>query len=223
MTTKNHLTISAVLALLMALGVQNSATATNATAPATTTTKPAPKPATTAKVSTPTAKAPTPTAKASTKPAPVDTTGPGAKAIGGLSFLTGKWAGELRSIPLMMDISIDGKVVSPGKTLAFNVKATPSLGMTLPIEGDYRSVVSWSETHRTLRAVMTDASGRGVEMTGGKVADVEAWLFSSTEEGAPFPFKVRITPVNKNQVIVAYSSGGRMPLKYDVTFNRVQG
>lgn len=203
MTTKKHQTAVALFALLLGLGVMTPALATKS-ATTTTAAKPAAKPA-------------------ATKPAPVDTTGPGAKAIGGLSFLTGKWAGELRSIPLMLDISIDGKVVSPGKTLAFNVKAMPSMGMTLPIEGDYRSVVSWSESRRALRAVMTDASGRGVEMTGGKVADAESWLFSSTEEGAPFPFKVRVTPVTKNQVVVAYSSGGRMPLKYEVTFNRVQG
>jgi len=203
MTTMKHQTAVTLLALLLGLGVMTPALATKTATP-TTAAKPAAKPA-------------------ATKPAPVDTTGPGAVAIGGLSFLTGQWKGELRSIPLMMDISIDGKVVSPGKTMAFNVKAMPSMGMTLPIEGDYRSVVSWSDARRALRAVMTDASGRGVEMTGGKVADAEAWLFSSTEEGAPFPFKVRVTPVTKNQVVVAYSSGGRMPLKYEVTFNRVQG
>lgn len=200
MTSKNHNTAAAVLALLFSLGFMPEAAATN--------TAPAAKP---------------PSKPVAAKPAPADTLGPGALAIKGLSFLSGKWEGELRSIPLMMDIAIDGQVLRPGKTLAFNVTATPSMGMKLPIEGDYRSVVSWSESHRALRAVMTDASGRGVEMTGGKVADAEVWLFSSTAEGAPFPFKLRVTPVNKDQVVVAYSSGGRLPLKYEVTFNRVEG
>jgi hypothetical protein len=209
MTFKKHDLAAAALVTLMAATLAAS---------------PAPKPAT---GSSSTAKAPAAAGAkapdAATRAPVIDMTTPGAKAIDGLSFLTGKWKGELRSLPLMMDISIDGAVTKPGKTMSFDVHAKPSMGMTLPIDGDYRSTVSWSESHKSLRAVMTDASGRGVEMTGGKVADQEEWLFSSTEEGAPFPFKVRVRPVTKDQVIVGYSSGGRMPLKYEVTFNRVQG
>ena len=216
MTYNKNTTAAAALALLLAATLAASPAPTTGTAktPAPTTAKaPAPKPATT----------PAATSGTSTTAPVVDMTTPGAKAITGLSFLTGKWKGELRSLPIMMDISIDGAVTKPGKTMSFDVHATPSMGMTLPIDGDYRSTVSWSETHKSLRAVMTDAAGRGVEMTGGKLPDLEEWLFSSTEEGAPFPFKVRVKPITKDQVVVAYSSGGRMPLKYEVTFNRVEG
>lgn len=220
MTNQRNTVAAAALTLVLAatLAAAPASTTSTAKVPAT---KPAPKPATTATSST-TPKAPATTA-GTTKAPVIDMTTPGAKAVDGLSFLSGKWKGELRSLPLMMDISIDGAVTKPGATMSFDVHAKPSMGMTLPIDGDYRSVVSWSESRKSLRAVMTDASGRGVEMTGGKLPEVDEWLFSSTEEGAPFPFKVRVKPVTKNQVVVAYSSGGRMPLKYEVTFNRVEG
>jgi hypothetical protein len=216
MTFKTNTLVAAALTLALAATLAASPAPTTGTAKA--------PPAKPAAGTTATKPAPATTTTSGTTRAPViDMTTPGAKAIDGLSFLTGKWKGELRSLPLMMDIAIDGAVTKPGKTMSFDVHAKPSMGMTLPIDGDYRSVVSWSETHKSLRAVMTDAAGRGVEMTGGKVPDLEEWLFSSTEEGAPFPFKVRVKPVTKDQVIVAYTSGGRMPLKYEVTFNRVEG
>lgn len=156
-----------------------------------------------------------------TKPAPPDTTA-GARAINELSFLNGQWYGELRSYPMQLDVSIDGQTPHPGQQMTFLVHAKPAPGFSLGIEGDYRSTITWSERSRMLRSVLTDASGRGVELLGQKVAGAEEWLFNSTSEGAPFPFKVRLRPVGRDQIVVEYTSGGRMPLKYEITFNRVR-
>lgn len=157
------------------------------------------------------------------RPAAADTTvsGPGVQAINELSFLNGRWYGELRSYPMQLDVSIDGQTPRPGQLMSFLVHVKPVPGFSLGIEGDYRASIAWSDRSRSLRSVLTDASGRGVELTGQKTTGASEWLFNSTSEGAPFPFKVRLRPVTKDQIVVEYTSGGRMPLKYEINFNRV--
>ena len=135
-----------------------------------------------------------------------------------LAFLAGRWYGELRSYPMQMDVSIDGQATRPGQQMNFTIHAQPAPGFSLGIEGDYRSSIAWSERSKVLRALLTDAGGRGVELLGDRVAGATEWLFSSTAEGAPFPFKVRLKPVTRDQIVLDYSSGGRMPLKYAITF-----
>lgn len=179
-----------------------------------------------AKPARPAARAGTPPAAKSSpasRPAAADTTatGPGALAINELSFLNGQWYGELRSYPMQLDVSIDGQTPRPGQLMSFLVHVKPVPGFNLGIEGDYRATMTWSDRSRSLRSVLTDASGRGVELTGQKTPGASEWLFNSTSEGAPFPFKVRLRPVTKDQIVVEYTSGGRMPLKYEITFNRV--
>jgi hypothetical protein len=147
---------------------------------------------------------------------------PGTKEMKQLSFLSGKWEGTLDSYPMRLEISIDGEFETPRNLMKFAIHAVPATGIKIGIEGDYNSVVSYSSRHGSLRAVLTDVNGRGVEMLGEKVEDQPEWLFNSTGDGAPFPFKVRLRPVSSDQVIVNYASGGRLALKYEVTFNRVQ-
>jgi hypothetical protein len=146
---------------------------------------------------------------------------PGSREMKQLSFLSGKWEGKLESYAMQLDISIDGAFETPANLMKFRIHAVPATGIKLGIEGDYNSVVSYSTRHNSLRAVLTDVNGRGVEMLGEKVEDQPEWLFNSTGDGAPFPFKVRLRPVTSDQVVVNYSSGGRLALKYEVTFNRV--
>lgn len=145
----------------------------------------------------------------------------GAREMKQLSFLSGKWEGKLESYAMQLDISINGEFETPANLMKFKIHAVPATGIRLGIEGDYNSVVSYSTRHGSLRAVLTDVNGRGVEMLGEKVEDQPEWLFNSTGDGAPFPFKVRLRPVTSDQVIVNYASGGRLALKYEVTFNRV--
>jgi hypothetical protein len=155
---------------------------------------------------------------ASVQPAPP---APGTREMKQLSFLSGQWEGKLESMAVRLDISIDGEYETPANLMKFRIHAVPAMGVKLGIEGDYNSTVSYSARHRALRAVLTDENGRGVEMIGEKVQDQPEWLFNSTGDGAPFPFKVRLRPVTSDTVVVNYSSGGRLPLKYVVTFNRV--
>lgn len=138
-----------------------------------------------------------------------------------LSFLSGNWEGKLESYAMHLDISINGQYESPANLMKFKIHATPAMGLKLGIEGDYNSTVSYSARHKAIRAVLTDVNGRGVEMIGEKVQDQPEWLFNSTDDGAPFPFKVRLRPITSDTVVVNYTSGGRLPLKYEVTFNRV--
>jgi hypothetical protein len=138
-----------------------------------------------------------------------------------LSFLSGNWEGKLESYAVRLDISINGAYETPANLMRFRIHAAPAMGVKMGIEGDYTSVVSYSTRHQALRAVLTDVNGRGVEMLGEKVQGQPEWLFNSTDDGAPFPFKVRLRPVTSDTVVVNYSSGGRLPLKYEVTFNRV--
>jgi hypothetical protein len=160
---------------------------------------------------------PTPPAAQAVPAAPV----PGAREMKQLSFLSGKWEGKLESYAMTLDISINGQFETPANLMKFKIHAVPATGIKLGIEGDYNSVVSYSTRHGSLRAVLTDVNGRGVEMLGEKVEDQPEWLFNSTGDGAPFPFKVRLRPVTSDQVVVNYASGGRLALKYEVTFNRV--
>lgn len=207
------LPLTALLAAALAAGAASSGRTTAAPKGGAV---PAAKPGTTA------AKAPATAPKPA--PAPADTLGPGAEELAGFSFLAGRWRGELRSYPIQMDISIDGTSVTPGRPMRFDINARPAPGtMSLGVEGDYRSFVTWSSSARSLRAVVTDKDGRGVELLGGRTPGANEWLFNSTDGGAPFPFRVRVTPVNRDEVLVAYSSGGRLPLKYEITFHRVAG
>jgi hypothetical protein len=146
---------------------------------------------------------------------------PDQKAMKQLSFLSGNWEGKLESYAVRLDISINGQYEQPANLMKFRIHAAPTMGVKLGIEGDYNSTVSYSQRHKALRAILTDVNGRGVEMIGEKVPDQPEWLFNSTGDGAPFPFKVRVRPVTSDTVIVNYTSGGRVPLKYEVTFNRV--
>lgn len=164
----------------------------------------------------------TPAATKEAAPAPPAPLPPGSREMKQLSFLSGKWEGKLESYAMKLDISINGEFETPANLMKFKIHAVPATGIKLGIEGDYNSVVSYSTRHRSLRAVLTDVNGRGVEMLGEKVEDQPEWLFNSTGDGAPFPFKVRLRPVTSDQVVVNYSSGGRLALKYEVTFNRVQ-
>lgn len=160
---------------------------------------------------------PTAAAQPVTPPPPA----PGSREMRQLSFLSGQWQGKLESMAVRLDISIDGEYETPANLMKFRIHAVPAMGVKLGIEGDYNSTVSYSSRHKALRAVLTDVNGRGVEMIGEKVQDQPEWLFNSTSDGSPFPFKVRVRPVTSDTVVVNYTSGGRMPLKYEVTFNRV--
>lgn len=189
---------------------------------------PTPKPGAVASTSTKPTLTPAKAGTSSTarKPvaAPADSLGPGSTELAGFSFLAGRWQGELRSYPILMDISIDGASITPGHPMRFAIRVVPEPGtMGLGVDGDYSSFVTWSSSARALRAVIADKAGRGVELLGGKTPGANEWLFNSTDGGAPFPFQVRVKPVSPNQVLVAYSSGGRLPLKYEITFNRVTG
>lgn len=150
---------------------------------------------------------------------------PGFQEMSQLAFLTGNWAGQLKAMPIFLDISIKGAANKLGGPLQFQIHAEPPKGaiMKMGLEGDFNAVASYSPTYKAVRAVLTDPGGRGVEMVGEREAVGNEWLFNSTAQGAPFPFKVRVKPVGTDQIVVAYSSGGRMPLKYEVIFNRVDG
>lgn len=167
------------------------------------------------------AKAPARPTSPAARPAPP----PGFQELSQLAFLTGSWVGQLKAMPIFLDISIRGAADRVGGPLNFQIHAEPPKNalMKIGLEGDYKAVASYSETHKAVRAVLTDTGGRGVEMLGEKEPSADAWLFNSTAQGAPFPFKVRVKPVGSDQIVVAYSSGGRMPLKYEVVFNRVDG
>lgn len=150
---------------------------------------------------------------------------PGFQEMSQLSFLAGNWVGQLKAMPIYLDISIKGAAEKLGGPLRFQIHAEPPKDgfMKMGLEGDYRAEASYSQTLKAVRAVLTDTGGRGVEMLGAKEATAEAWLFNSTAQGAPFPFKVRVKPIGTDQIVVAYSSGGRLPLKYEIVFNRVDG
>jgi hypothetical protein len=167
-------------------------------------------------VKKPAAGKPTPAAPA--PPPPPE----GRAEMSALSFLSGSWKGKLDSYPVKLDISIRGGPEDGGRVLSFDIQAVPKMGFKIGIEGDYRSQVSYSQRHHALRAVLTDTEGRGVEMLGEKIAGAEEWVFNSTEDGAPFPFRVRLKPLAPDQIVVGYSSGGRIPLRYEVTFNKVE-
>jgi hypothetical protein len=181
-----------------------------ATTPNTKTKTPVPAPA---KASADKSKTPT--------PAPL----PGAEQMSQLAFLTGAWVGHLQAMPVFMDITINGKAEQVGGPIKFKIKATPPANaiMKLGLEGDYSAVAAYSTTQKAVRAVVTDASGNGVEMIGEPDGKPTEWLFNSTAQGSPFPFKVRVRSLSPDQVVVNYSSGGRLPLTYEVTFNRVNG
>lgn len=167
-----------------------------------------------------TKKPPTPAAARPTPPPP------GFQEMSQLAFLAGHWTGQLKAMPIFLDISIRGGAADKvGGPLQFQIRAEPPKNsfMKMGLEGDYKAVASYSQTHKAVRAVLTDTGGRGVEMLGEKEPSADEWLFNSTAQGAPFPFKVRLRPVGSDQIVVAYSSGGRMPLKYEVVFNRVDG
>ena len=175
---------------------------------------PVPKPkGRTAPVTRPAAPTPAPA------PAPPP---PGAAELAELSFLAGNWRGAIDNLGLHMDITIKGVADSSGRSMRFQIHAVPGPGINLGIQGDYSAVLSWSARYRALRALVTDAEGRGVELTGERVAASPEWLFNSTSEGSPFPFKVRLKPVMPDQVVLDYTSGGRIALHYEITFNRVK-
>lgn len=163
--------------------------------------------------------------KPSATPAVPATPPPGAEQMSQLAFLTGSWVGHLAAMPIFMDITINGKAEQVGGPIKFKIKATPPANaiMKVGLEGDYSAVAAYSTTQKAVRAVVTDVSGHGVEMLGEPDGKPTDWLFNSTAQGAPFPFKVRVRSVSPDQVVVNYSSGGRMPLTYEVTFNRVNG
>jgi hypothetical protein len=166
-----------------------------------------------------TAPAPRPAAPA---PAPAPTPPPpGAAELAELSFLAGNWRGAIDNLGMRMDITIKGATDSTGRSMHFRIHAVPGPGINLGIQGDYNAVLSWSARFRALRALVTDADGRGVELTGARVAGSREWLFSSTSEGSPFPFKVRLKPASPDQLVLDYTSGGRIVLNYQITFNRV--
>lgn len=158
-------------------------------------------------------------------PAAAATPLPGAEQMSQLAFLTGAWVGHLAAMPIFMDITINGKAEQVGGPIKFKIKATPPANaiMKVGLEGEYSAVAAYSTTQKAVRAVVTDVSGHGVEMLGEPDGKPTDWLFNSTAQGAPFPFKVRVRSVSPDQVVVNYSSGGRMPLTYEVTFNRVNG
>jgi len=186
---------------------------------------------TTTKTSTPAAGAPG-AASTAAKPSPAAQTpaakpapnpdDPAVKAISQMAFLSGKWEGKVDQFPFKMDIAIQGAMEDPGPGIVFQIHATPGSAAKMGIEGDYKSRVNYSEKHGMLRAIVVDLEGRGVEMVGNKVPDQPEWQFDSTPDGAPFPFKVRLIPKSTDQIVVNYTTGGRLPLKYEVTFNRVE-
>jgi hypothetical protein len=220
MHRRNALTLSTLLAAALGVAAASSfgSTSTRTTAAPGTTSAAKPKPG-----STPVKSGGSSTA-AKPAPTPADSLGPGAAELAGFSFLAGRWKGELRSYPIEMDISIDGSSVTPGRPMRFDIHAHPAPGtMSLGVDGDYSSFITWSSSARALRAVVADKDGRGVELIGGKSPGANEWLFNSTDGGAPFPFRVRVQPISADRVLVAYSSGGRLPLKYEITFHRVAG
>lgn len=167
-------------------------------------------------------KALTPAKPAATTPAPAPTPPPpGAAELAELSFLAGNWKGSIDNLGLRMDITIKGAVDSTGRTMSFRIHAAPGPGINLGIQGDYNAVLSWSTRYRALRALVTDTEGRGVELTGEKMPGLREWLFNSTTDGSPFPFKVHLKPAAPDKVVLDYTSGGRIPLNYKVTFTRV--
>ena len=174
-----------------------------------------------------TASAKAPTAKpAPAAPAPAATPQPaGFEQMSQLAFLTGSWVGHLAEMPIFMDITILGTAEKTGGPIKFKIKATPPADsfVKLGLEGDYSAVAAYSTTQKAVRAVVSDVSGHGVEMIGEPDGKPTAWLFNSTAQGSPFPFKVRVTSVSADQIVVNYSSGGRLPLTYEDTFNRVTG
>jgi hypothetical protein len=214
--------LSALLALALVVGAAASAggsAGTRTAAAPGSATAATPKPG-----GTPVRSGGSSTAKPAPKPAGLDSLGPGAAELAGFAFLAGRWQGELRTGPIQMDIAIDGSSITPGRPMRFDIHAEPRPGtMSLGVEGDYRSFVTWSESARALRAVVTDRAGRGVELTGGKSPGSNEWLFNSTDDGAPFPFRIRVTPVSATEVLVAYSTGGRLPMRHEITFHRVAG
>ena len=161
----------------------------------------------------------------STLPGATATPLPGAEQMSQLAFLTGAWVGHLQAMPIFMDITINGKAEQVGGPIKFKIKATPPANaiMKFGLEGDYSAVAAYSTTQKAVRAVVTDVSGNGGEMSGEPDGKPTEWLFNSTAQGSPFPFKVRVRSLSPDQVVVNYSSGGRMPLTYEVTFNRVNG
>ncbi len=201
----------AILLVIAAAGIAfaQAKTATTAKKPATTKALPA---GTTG--NNPAAVTPAPAT-----PPPEETTA--SKAIRQMAFLSGKWAGHVDAFPFQMDIAIQGAMADPGPGIVFKINATPTSSAKMGIEGDYKSSVNYSTKHAALRAVIVDAAGRGVEMLGNKVPNQPEWQFESTPDGSPFPFKVRLIPINTDQIVVNYTTGGRLPLKYEVTFNRV--
>lgn len=170
-------------------------------------------------------KPPATTPAAKPVPAAPAAPAPGFEQMSQLAFLTGSWEGHLAAMPIFMDIAIHGTAEKPGGPIRFKIKATPPPNAMLKVglEGEYSAVAAYSTTQKAVRAVVTDVSGHGVEMLGEPEGKPTEWLFNSTAQGSPFPFKVRVRSVSPDQVVVNYQSGGRMPLSYEVTFNRVDG
>ena len=218
-------------ALLLCVGLGaalsgSMAVATAAPTPDTKTKSPVPAPAKTSAPAAGTSTAKASAAKPSAgKPASAPALPAGFEQMSQLTFLTGAWIGHLQAMPIFMDISINGTAPEVGGPIKFKIKATPPANaiMKFGLEGDYNAVAAYSATQQAVRAVVTDVSGHGVEMLGSPEGKPTEWLFNSTAQGAPFPFKVRVRSVSTDQIVVNYSSGGRLPLTYEVTFNRVDG
>jgi hypothetical protein len=198
--------LPAVLALLLAAGLLAGIGIAGGAPPA----------AKTKRKTTVTAKPVTPAPPPAPTPPP-----PGAAELAELSFLAGNWRGSIDNAGLQMDITIKGTIDSTGHPMRFRIHVTPGSGINIGIQGDYTAVLSWSTRYRALRALVTDPEGRGVELTGAKTPGSAEWLFNSTSEGSPFPFKVRLRRIAPDQLVLDYLSGGRIALNYTITFNRV--